>query len=544
MKKVMYFYLFLAALITVSNEVKAATVKDIDGNIYHTVTIGNQTWLVENLKTTKYRNGDVIPNVTDSIEWGKLTTGAQCTYNNDELNASKFGRLYNWYAVNGARGITPTGWHVASYGDWQLLEDYLIANGYNFDEKNIGKNYAKSLAATTDWSSWSKPGRGESAIGNDLSKNNSTGFTALPGGWRAKGKFSLLNTFGFWWTSTEFNSKAWCSCLMNVSSSNTLNQTNKSTGYSVRCVKDSKPTITTLSVVISSDSTATIDSRIITDGGCPIKASGICWSSSSNPTIKLTTKTVTPDKKGTLGLFRSTMNRLENNKTYHVRTYAIYNDGKSDDVVYGNEQKFTFNSETLPIKDIDGNVYHTVKIGKQVWMVENLKTTKYRDGSPISNIPDSAIWKKLNEGARCAYKNQVDYIAKYGQFYNWYAVNDPRKLAPVGWHIPTDEEWETLTEYLGGEKVAGGMLKEANTSSWESPNIEATNESGFNAIPGGYRTNNGVSGFCGEWGFWWSATERSNLPFACSRFIVTNNSGIGKQFYPKSYGFSLRCVKD
>jgi len=549
MKKSLYFYLLLVSFIVVSFEVKSSKIKDIDGNEYHTVTIGEQTWLVENLKTTKYRNGDAITNVTDSVEWRTLTTGAQCSYNNDEMNVKKYGRLYNWHAVNDVRNIAPEGYHVASFGDWKILEDYLIANGYNYDGKNVGRNYAQSLAASTDWNTSKRLG----SIGNNLSKNNTTGLTVLPGGMRTiKGQFKHLNNCGCWWSSEMYLTKepnkisnAPLILMFNESTSNGYSNFTKPVGCSVRCVKDSKPTLTTSSVVISTNSTATSGGKIYADGGCKIISRGVCWSTSSKPTVKLDTKTIEANKLDSSERFTSSITGLTNNKTYHVRAYATYSYGAITDVVYGNEQRFTFNSETISVTDIDGNVYHTVKIGKQIWMVENLKTTRYQDGSFITNVPDNAIWSKLTEGARYVHNYLSEYAYKYVWFYNWFAVNDPRKLAPKGWHVATDEEWTTLIEFLGGKDDAGGKMKQANTvDGWERPNTNATNESGFNALPEGCRTNDGRVVACGEYGMWWSATQYSVLPFAWSRFIATNHSGIGRESKQLTLGCSVRCVKD
>ena len=151
-------------------------VTDIDGNTYRTVTIGTQTWMVDNLKTTKYRDGTIIPNVTNS--WGSLTTGAWCDYNNLAANGIKYGHLYNWYAVNDSRNIAPVGWHIPSDAECTILENYLIAHGGNYDGTFTGNKLDKSLADTTDWAISTTIG----APGNDLSTNNSSGFNALPAG--------------------------------------------------------------------------------------------------------------------------------------------------------------------------------------------------------------------------------------------------------------------------------------------------------------------------------------------------------------------------
>ena len=171
-----------------------ATVTDVEGNKYETVILGTQTWMAANLNATKYNDGTAIPNVTDNTAWGSLTTGAYCNYNNLASNATTYGRLYNWYAVNTGK-LCPTGWHVPSNAEWTTLENYLIANGYNYDGK-----IAKAMASTTSWNSSTSEG----AIGNNPSTNNSSGFTALPGGFRnLNGTFFNIGYYGYWWSSTE-----------------------------------------------------------------------------------------------------------------------------------------------------------------------------------------------------------------------------------------------------------------------------------------------------------------------------------------------------
>lgn len=137
------------------------------------------------------------------------------------------------------------------------------------------------------------------------------------------------------------------------------------------------------------------------------------------------------------------------------------------------------------VTDYDGNVYQTVLIGDQCWMMENLKVTHYRNGDPIPHVTDGVTWGNLTSGAYCNYNNDEGNVATYGRLYNWYAVDDSRNIAPAGWHVPSDAEWQTLVDYLGGDAVAGGKMKEAGTTHWASPNTGATNESGFTALPGG-----------------------------------------------------------
>jgi uncharacterized protein (TIGR02145 family) len=199
--------------------------------------------------------------------------------------------------------------------------------------------------------------------------------------------------------------------------------------------------------------------------------------------------------------------------------------------------------ETGTVTDIDGNNYKTVKIGNQWWMAENLKTTKYRDGTSIPNVTDNVVWANLTTGAYCNYDNTASNSTTYGRLYNWYAATDVHNIAPSGWHIPADSEWTTLSNFLGGEDVAGGKLKETGTTHWNSPNTGATNETGFTALPGGLRHYNGTFEAIIGGGYWWSATEENNN-FAWCRDMgwPTSSLGIGGNF--KSEGFSLRCLKD
>jgi len=213
-----------------------AVVTDIDGNVYHTVKIGTQVWMVENLKTTKYNDGTSILNIIDGTAWSNLTTPGYCFYNNDAANKTTYGALYNWYTVN-VGNLAPTGWHVPTDAEWTTLENYLIANGYNYGGTTTGNKIAKSLAATTLWNTYTMVG----SIGNDLTKNNTSGFAGLPGGYRSGGgTFGSIGNYGYWWSSSETNTYlAWIRILSYSSSSYVAsNNYNKQHGFSVRCVRD------------------------------------------------------------------------------------------------------------------------------------------------------------------------------------------------------------------------------------------------------------------------------------------------------------------
>jgi len=197
---------------------------------------------------------------------------------------------------------------------------------------------------------------------------------------------------------------------------------------------------------------------------------------------------------------------------------------------------------TGTVTDYDSNVYKTVKIGDQWWMAENLKVTHYRNGDPIPNVTDATEWNALTTGAYCNYDNNSSNAEIYGRLYNWYAVTDSN-IAPEGWHVPSDAEWETLVNYLGGGSVAGGKLKETGTTHWNSPNEGATNESGFAALPGGYRTSDGYFGDLGNYAHFWSSTENGSNT-AWTRELYYYTARVYRYDAGKRFGYSVRLVRD
>jgi uncharacterized protein (TIGR02145 family) len=195
------------------------------------------------------------------------------------------------------------------------------------------------------------------------------------------------------------------------------------------------------------------------------------------------------------------------------------------------------------VKDIEGNEYNTIKIGKQTWMVKNLKTTRYNDGTPVALVADSAKWAALSSPAFCWYESDmVSYKPSYGALYNFYAVNTG-KLCPKDWHVPSDADWTILTTFLGGEDVAGGKLKEQGASFWVTPNTGANNQSGFTALPGGLRYYDGKFRDFGFSGYWWTSTgyiaERAYF-----RYMDFEYSTLFRFENSKKIGFSVRCIRD
>ena len=304
------------------------------------------------------------------------------------------------------------------------------------------------------------------------------------------------------------------------------------------------PVVTTSTVVVTTETTAECGGNVTSDGGATVTARGVCWSTSPTPTIA---DSKTTDGWGA-GSFTSNMIDLIQLTTYHVRAYATNSVGTG----YG--EILSFKAGTGTVTDIDGNVYQTVKIGEQWWMMENLRVTHYRNGEPIPHVTDGGIWTGLYYGAYCEYNNDTADVRTYGRLYNWYAVDDGRSLAPEGWHVPTDDDWKQLEMYLGMSQVQadtvgwrgtdeGGKLKEAGTTHWTSPNTGATNASHFTALPGGYRGSLGGYYDRAVYTGFWSSTWRYP-PSALLRGLSCYDSLVNRDDSDKRGGHSIRCVWD
>jgi len=277
--------------------------------------------------------------------------------------------------------------------------------------------------------------------------------------------------------------------------------------------------------------------NISSDGGTSVTARGVCWSTAADPTI---TSNKTTDGTGT-GVFVSSLSGLNTWTKYYVRAYATNGVGTFygpqiiavpiPPVVYG------------AVSDIEGNSYKTVVIGNNTWMAENLKTTKYQDGSPITTGLDNSSWIGSSEGAYMDYNRTSSNGDKFGHLYNGLAASDPRNVCPAGWHVPSAAEWNAMADNLGGGSVAGGRMKDVSDD-WASPNLEADNRSGFSGLPGGSFYSAGSAGAgifsdMGTDGYWWS----SDAP---TFFYLTNDQTLlrTKSTATQSDGLSIRCVKN
>lgn len=327
--------------------------------------------------------------------------------------------------------------------------------------------------------------------------------------------------------------------------------------------KEILPIVTTSEVSFITCTTAKAGGLITLQEGAKFTESGICWGTETNPTLDNNKiANYGSSNSYTLSIFG-----LTTGTTYFVRAYAKNNSS----ITYGNEVSFSTPSFGS-MSDIDGNVYKTIKIGNQIWMAENLKVTRYQNGDLIPTVTDAANWKKLTTGGKCSFNNNDSYINTYGYLYNWFTINDVRKIAPVGWHIPSDNEWSTLIKYLIANGYNADACTDCNnaakslaaTTGWTIYNhtyynaigndLSKNNKSGFSALPGGRRTTiNGDDKYdlpvflsLGNSGYWWSSTEYSKLypNLAISKRLDYNVDIMGQNYSEKQFGLSIRCIKD
>lgn len=513
---------------------ETSTMTDQDGNVYQTVKIGDQWWMAQNLKVTHYRNGDVIPNVTDNTEWANLNTGAYCVYDNDESNVETYGYLYNWYTVDDYRNIAPEGWHVPTDDEWKELEMYL--------------GMSESEADNTGWRGTDEGNKFKSTSGwhSEGMSTNESGFSALPGASRggSHGNFDGLGFYAHFWSSSESNKySAWRRALYHESSKIDRYNYDKRYGFSVRLVKGESNQATLSSLDLSPHSAFLYNNQLqqftctanYSDASTQDVTSAATWSISPGTVGSISNDGLFTASSSGTGTETITVNYRGMEATATVTVFP--------------------EPETSTMTDQDGNIYKTVKIGDQWWMAENLKVTHYRNGDPIPNITNNSEWYNLRSGAHCSYDNDESNVDTYGRLYNAYAVMDTRNLAPEGWHVATDKDWKEMEMYLGMSQSEadewdyrgtdeGDMLKETGNSHWLSPSTIANNISGFKALPGGDRDWDKYERL-GEFAAFWTSTllvYNNNIVLAY-RGLNHNSSQIIRSCPVMRYGLSVRLVK-
>jgi uncharacterized protein (TIGR02145 family) len=305
--------------------------------------------------------------------------------------------------------------------------------------------------------------------------------------------------------------------------------------YSLTTLTITLPVVSTSAVSSLTSSSASSGGNVTDAGNAAILARGVCWSTSPTPT---TTNNHTSDGT-TTGSFTSALGSLSGNTTYYVRAYATNSLGTG----YGSELTF----KTYAATDVDGNNYTAAIIGTQTWLVENLKSTRYNNGDVIGTTTPMTL--DITTAVTPKYQwptgGNESYVADYGRYYTYWVITDARGICPTGWHVPTDTEWESMKTFLGGQDPAGGKLKEAGTAHWQTPNTGATNETGFTALPGGYRSIAGAFVSLTVTGYFWSTTLNPfNVDWAWGQGLHYNDAVLLRGGYFQNDGANVRCLKN
>jgi uncharacterized protein (TIGR02145 family) len=445
------------------------TVTDYEGNTYKTVVIGNQKWMAENLRNTHLANGQAIPEIISASVWDTLYTPGFSWRNNDAAAYKiPYGALYNWYAVN-ATSLCPSGFHIPSEKDMLTLESFLGGRAISG-----GKLKEEGLRH------WDGPNTGAS---------NSTGFAMLPGGYRegsGSAGFYELGRGGYLWTSVVENagSGPWYWGFNKDYEQTDRGSSTLTTGFSVRCLEDDPsegiPEVHRSEIMNITSASAEGTGSCLASS---LFARGICWNTEGEPDTTDNHTEIWFNNKS--WWFTGKMNGLMPHTTYFVRAYAVNSKG----IGYSEQVSFTTLPDTLAegtLTDIDGNTYKTVQIGNQTWMAENLKATRYADGTPLEK--GTRLTRPLGK-YYYVYDEDPSYKDTYGLLYSWFGATNSdnavhylkggQGVCPSGWHIPDKEDKDELITFLGGPSVAAGKLKESGFEHWISPNTDATNESGF-----------------------------------------------------------------
>lgn len=501
------------------------TLTDQEGNVYKTVIIGTQEWMAENLNTSIYRNGDSIIHSVDNQDWSFSQfdfLGRWSWYNNDQAYECPYGKLYNNYACLDARHLCPVGWHVPSDSDWNTLINFLDPFAFGGDIANVAGTELKSTGTLQGGNGYWSAFMGETPT-------NSSGFSALPGGWRVyEGQFYDMQQKGRWWSGTStMSTEAYMRTMYYNLPYAYSDADSKSWGCSVRCVRNEGNTFVpgcTNYDACNYNSLATID-----DGTC-YSAGDSCDDADSTTVNDVWTADCVCE--GTL-----------------VLSGAPH--------TCGADQVHNAFLVTGTLIDQEGNSYKTITIGSQEWMAENLITSTYLNGDSIPELSVSSQWAASTTGAFCYYNNDSTIACPHGKLYNWFACVDPRGLCPSGWHIPSNAEWNTLinnvdptaSSGINLNNIAAGALKsagtiQAGTGWWYAPNTGAINSSGFSALPSGARDNNAFYYQFGYYTAYWS-----NASYDANRAWYLGIDHDNDNVYPvtlfnKKGGHSVRCLRD
>lgn len=491
------------------------------GYDYSLIAIGGQCWFAENLRNVNYNDGSAI-----GTTWSQGNIGQVTAYGEESgdgtSNVVTYGRLYNWPAATDERGLCPSGWHLPSMGEFEELWNELG-----------GRTSAGTKMKTAEWYG-----------------DNSSGFAALPGGFRQGGgarSSSSLGTHAWFWSTAPSPSFAWqaVACgLSDASAAASITVTDKINGYSVRCLRDrpTLPIVTTMDASNLEDTAATLRGKVPVNLE-PITSAGFKWGLQSDLSDA---QDVAGDTLA--GEFRANLIGLTKNSTYYFVAYATNALGTT----HGDTLEFVA-KKLKPCEvgtiEYQGYQYKVVTINNQCWFAENLRSENYNDGinSPINSGLNNADWSNATVGAVTVYEegttNASTYLNQFGRLYNGYAV-ETGLLCPTGWHIPTLNEWTALANLTG----ATGLKAMGN----DSPSWNGSNSYKFRALPSGFRVGTPVNSLEEGFGagsfnnlgsatdFWSSTFDGANV----RTLALTNTSGVGFYARPRSHGHPVRCVED
>ncbi|MBR4535522.1 MAG: hypothetical protein IKO62_02560 [Bacteroidales bacterium] len=576
-----------------------AEVQDVDGNIYHTVKIGNQCWMRENMKTTRFSDGTAIQQGA-----GVSSVNAYWYYpNGNSANKEAYGLLYNWPAVmnsaassdanpSGVQGLCPKGWHVPSTAEWTQLTEY-VGGQSQYLCNSISNNIAKSLAATTAWINHAN----ECAVGNDVSANNATGFSAMPSGAYYSGNMDF-NRGSYFYCATESNAGSAYVYTISHSEATVSNYAfNKIGGFSVRCMRSAASQVSIPSSEINlHDSLATVaftgnyedmtgtpeiptvptvisaftnDAGYITNDSIPTNLSAFTndanYITMDSVSAYVNDATLTIQQNGSeLGTFTANQSA---NQTVNITTLtiddvqAMINSSLGTvrhriDSMQNALDDVYFVCGTSMVKDYDGNQYATVKIGSQCWLKENLRSTHYSNGAEVTNYYHANDDEGNDE--------------TYGLLYNWNttvngaAASDANPsgvqgICPTGWHVPSHAEWTQMMNYVKSQSMyhcdadpdkIGKAL--AATTGWDwsgsacrvGNDLSSNNASGFSALPAGRYLNQVYNSF-GEGAMFWTSSLESSPSRRRMFTILYNQADVqNDEGTPYTNCFSVRCVRD
>lgn len=297
------------------------------------------------------------------------------------------------------------------------------------------------------------------------------------------------------------------------------------------------PSLTTNEATVITHYSVFTGGNITDNGGSTITSKGICWSNTKQMP-EITDAKITSNSAG--NNFQLYVKCLKPNSTYYIRSYATNKAGTG----YGNTITVTTLSDAdMTTTDIEGNVYKTVKIGSQVWFAENLRTSHYNNGEPIPTT-NNEIFEENKPKYQWPANGDESLVEKYGRLYTWFVVTDKRNICPCGWHVPSQEDWKELIDYLGGDvELIGANLKESGTNNWTPPNEGATNSSGFTAIPAGSRDYTSAFVWFGKSASFWTSTDNDEDD-ALFYSLDHLNTELKEDVYSHRAGHAVRCIKD